>query len=202
MDTPPPEKREGNDGNGKPHVLVVPFPAPGHMLALLDLVALLATRGGPELSVTVAITAGNAPLLEPLLAACPSVGVVTLPFPSSPLLPPGLAELRAPLLAWCKAQAPTQRVTAVVSDLFTRWARPLAAELGARYVTFSPSSALHVAFSRPLWRDMPQRPRADADDDDDEAVVTFPDDAARTASHGAGCQSRTGSTRSATSHVR
>jgi len=180
------------DSSPAPHVLVVPCPAQGHMLALLDLVALLATRGGPELSVTVAITAGNAPLLEPLLAACPSVGVVTLPFPSSPLLLPGcgentrdlpfhllrmfipaLAELRAPLLAWCKAQAPTQRVTAVVSDLFTGWARPLAAELGARHVTFSPCSALHVAFSRPLWRDMPQRTRADAAAD--EAVVAFPD---------------------------
>jgi len=47
MVTPPP----------KPHVLVVPFPAQGHILALLDHAALLATRRG-KLSVTVAITAG------------------------------------------------------------------------------------------------------------------------------------------------
>lgn len=77
----------GEGGGGEPHVLVVPFPAQGHMIAHLDLAALLATCGG--MAVTVAVTAGNAPLLEPLLVACPSVGVVTLPFPPSPLLPPG-----------------------------------------------------------------------------------------------------------------
>ncbi|CAN6355931.1 unnamed protein product [Urochloa humidicola] len=181
----PPAEATLEGGEGRPHVLVVPFPAQGHMLALLDLVALLATRGD-DLSVTVAITAGNTALLEPLLAACPSVGVVTLPFPSSPFLPPAgcaaentrelpyhlfrmflpaLAALRAPLLSWCQAQAQARRVTAVVSDLFAGWARPLADEIGARHVTFSPCSALYVAMSLPLWRRMP---RADAD-------VAFPD---------------------------
>ena len=110
---------QSSGGDGKAHVLAVPYPAQGHMLPLLDLAALLAARG---VAVTVAVTAGNAPLLVPLLAACPSVGAVSLPFPSSPLLPPGcggtentrdlpghlfrpfmvsLAALRAPLLAWC-----------------------------------------------------------------------------------------------------
>ncbi|CAN6328993.1 unnamed protein product [Urochloa humidicola] len=132
--SPPEATLEG--GDGRPHVLVVPYPAQGHMLALLDLAALLATRG--DLSVTVAVTTGNVALLDPLLAACPSVGVVTLPFPSSPFLPPGcaaentrelpyhlfrmflpaLAALRAPLLAWCQAQA--RRVTAVVSPTSLR----------------------------------------------------------------------------------
>ncbi|EEE68900.1 hypothetical protein OsJ_27739 [Oryza sativa Japonica Group] len=111
------------DGDGdtkKPHVLVVPYPAQGHMLPLLDLVALLAARG---LALAVAVTPGNVPLLAPLLASCPpsSVATVTLPFPAasaSGLLPAGcgentkdlpghlfrpfmasLAALRAPLLA-------------------------------------------------------------------------------------------------------
>ncbi|EEC79989.1 hypothetical protein OsI_21632 [Oryza sativa Indica Group] len=159
----------GGGGGGEPHVLVVPFPAQGHMIAHLDLAALLATRGG--MAVTVAVTAGNAPLLEPLLAACPSVGVVTLPFPPSPLLPPGcgentrglpwrlfwmfvpaLAALRAPLLDWCEAQHQRRRrVTAIVSDLFTGWARPLADELGAAHVTFSPCTDFFVAMAPPNW---------------------------------------------------
>ncbi|CAN6351661.1 unnamed protein product [Urochloa humidicola] len=193
---PPPQTTiESGGGDGKPHVLVVPFPAQGHMLAHLDLAALLATRG--DLSVTVAVTTGNAALLDPLLAACPSIGVVTLPFPSSPFLPPGccaaentrelpyhlfrmflpaLAALRAPLLAWCKAQAQTRRVTAVVSDLFAGWARPLADEIGALHATFSPCSALYVAMSRPLWRRMPRRSSGAADDDDValSPAVSFP----------------------------
>jgi hypothetical protein len=192
--------------NNKPHVLVVPFPAHGHMLALIDLVALLATRGG--LAVTVAVTSGNVPVLEPLLAACPSVGVVTLAFPSSSaFLPPGcgentkelpfhvfrifipaLAALRAPLLSWCVAQRRGRRVTAIVSDMFTGWTRPLADEIGARHVMFSPCSALWIAVFRSLWCRMPARSSrthhaaaaaaaaaAATDDDDEAAAVVFPE---------------------------
>ncbi|WVZ92396.1 hypothetical protein U9M48_038466 [Paspalum notatum var. saurae] len=169
---PPPHEQRARDGEAErpPLVLLVPYPAQGHMLPLLDLAALLAARG---LAVTVAVTSGNAPLLAPLLAACPSVAVAALPFPSSsPLLPPGtgentkdlprhlfrpfmvsLAALRAPLRAWCDAQ--TRRVTAVVSDLFTGWTQPLAEELGVPHVTFSPSCALYLAMSHALWRRVP-----------------------------------------------
>ncbi|TVU16375.1 hypothetical protein EJB05_39934, partial [Eragrostis curvula] len=45
-----------------PHVLVIPFPAQGHALPLLDLTALLAVRG---LRLTVVTTPGNLPLLSP-----------------------------------------------------------------------------------------------------------------------------------------
>ncbi|OEL18080.1 UDP-glycosyltransferase 89B2 [Dichanthelium oligosanthes] len=194
MATPPHKKHPSNGrcrdvGDGEPHVLLVPFPAQGHMLPLLDLAALLAARG---LAVTVAVTAGNAPLLQPLLAECPSVGVAELPFPSTALIPPGsgentkdlprhlfrplmvsLAALRGPLLDWCGAQDQQGRgrVTAVVSDFFTGWTRPLAAELGVPHVTFSPSCALHLAMSHSLWRHLPsRRSRGDADE-----VVTFPE---------------------------
>ncbi|CAL5005621.1 unnamed protein product [Urochloa decumbens] len=199
MATPPQKKLASNgrsrDAGGaaaEPHVLLVPYPAQGHMLPLLDLAALLAARG---LAVTVAVTSGNAPLLEPLLAACPSVGVAELPFPSSsPLLPPGcdgentkdlprhlfrplmasLASLRAPLLAWCRdAQGRRRGVTAVVSDFFTGWTAPLAAELGVPHVTFSPSPALHLAMSHALWRHLPTRRRVE--DADEEETVAFPE---------------------------
>ncbi|TVU05421.1 hypothetical protein EJB05_48583, partial [Eragrostis curvula] len=188
-----PQTCAGNGAGNAAHVLLVPYPAQGHMLPLLDLAALLASRG---LAVTVAVTAGNAPLLAPLAAAHPSVGTLALPFPSSsstPLLPAGcggaentkdlprhlfrpfmasLAALRAPLLAWCEGQhSRGRRVTAVVSDFFTGWTRPLAAELGVPHFTFSPSAALHLAMSHSLWRHLPAR--EDGADTDDEAEVTF-----------------------------
>ncbi|GJN22133.1 hypothetical protein PR202_gb09671 [Eleusine coracana subsp. coracana] len=157
------------------------------MLPFLDLVALLAARG---LSVTIAVTAGNAALVNPLVAAYPSaVGAVVLPFPPSPLLPAGcgentkdlpaghlirpfmvaLAALRAPLLAWCKAHV----ITAVLSDFFTGWTQPLAAELGVPHVLFSPSSAFYLAMTGHLWCHLPRR-RCDADDDEEE-IISFPE---------------------------
>nr|TKW10895.1 hypothetical protein SEVIR_6G198200v2 [Setaria viridis] len=175
--------RACNGGEGNPHVLVVPYPAHGHMLPLLDLAALLAARG---LAVTVAITAVAARVVP----VRPSARTVTLRFPTSPLLPAGcgentkdlpahlfrpfivsLAALRAPLLAWCKAQAQSRhRVTAVVSGLFTGWTQPLAAELGVPHVTFSPSNALHPAVSHSLWRHLPSGRRPE----DADEPVTFP----------------------------
>ncbi|CAO2207100.1 unnamed protein product [Urochloa humidicola] len=190
--TLPQKNRASSNGRSsdatEPHVLLVPYLAQGHMLPLLDLAALLAARG---LAVTVAVTSGNVPLLDPLLAAFPSVGVAALPFPTtSPLLPPGcgentkdlpahlfrplmasLAALRAPLLAWCQRRRGRGAVTAVVSDFFTGWTAPLAADLAVPHVTFSPSPALHLAMSHSLWRHLPRRRRAE---DADEAVA-FPE---------------------------
>ncbi|KAF7111976.1 hypothetical protein CFC21_111925 [Triticum aestivum] len=172
------------DGTGKqkPHVLVVPYPAQGHLLPLLDLVVLLAGRG---LALTVAVTPGNVRLLA---ALPPSVATVVLPFPSGPFLPAGCGEntkdlpadlfrpfmaslvaLSAPLLAWCKAQP--RPVTSIVSDLFMGWTRPLADELGVTHVAFSPTSVHYLAFTRSLWRRMP----TGHDEDGDERVVSFPE---------------------------
>ncbi|GJM86706.1 hypothetical protein PR202_ga02591 [Eleusine coracana subsp. coracana] len=180
----------GGSGSNKPHVLAVPFPSQGHMLPFLDLVTLLAARG---LSITVAVTAGNAALVDPLVEAYRSaVGAVVLPFPPSPLLPArcgentkdlpashlirpfmvALAALRAPLLAWCRAQGRCHVVTAVVSDFFTGWTQPLAAELGVPHVVFSPSSAFYLSMTGHLWRHLPRR-RCDADDE--QEIISFPE---------------------------
>ncbi|VAH43535.1 hypothetical protein VPH35_027739 [Triticum aestivum] len=171
------------NGDGMPHVLVVPYPAQGHMLPLLDLAALLAARG---LALTVAVTAGNVRLLAPFLAACPSVATVVLPFPSSPFLPAGcgentkdlpadlfrpfmasLAAISAPLLSWCKSQP--RGVTAIVSDLFTGWTLPLAEELGVPHVAFSCANVHYLATTHSLWRRMPTRRHLD----DADEIVTF-----------------------------
>ena len=71
-----------------PHVLVVPFPAQGHALPLLDLAALLVARG---LRLTVVTTPANASLLSPLLAA---VQLLVLPFPAHSSLPLGLESVK------------------------------------------------------------------------------------------------------------
>ena len=167
-----------------PHVLVVPFPAQGHALPLLDFVALLAARG---LRLSVVTTPANLQLLSPLLAVHPAaVRAVTFPFPSHPALPPGLentkgcgpgqfptfihafAKLREPILAWARAQP--DPVVAVVADFFCGWTQPLAREIGAAGIVFSPSGALGTAVMHSIFRRLVRRPA----DSDDGFTVAFP----------------------------
>ncbi|CAN6269516.1 unnamed protein product [Urochloa humidicola] len=168
-----------------PQVLVIPFPAQGHALPLLDFAALLAARG---LRLTVVTTPANLPLLSPLLAAHPdAVRPLTLPFPSGTFLPPGLentkgcapqyfpvflhalASLRDPILAWARSR-PDDPVVAVIGDFFCGWAQPLARELGAAGIVFTPSGVLGTAFPHSLFRRLVRRPA----DCGDEFTVSFP----------------------------
>ncbi|CAO2036790.1 unnamed protein product [Urochloa humidicola] len=168
-----------------PHVLVIPFTAQGHTLPLLDFAALLAARG---LRLTVVTTPANLPLLSPLLAAHPAtVRPLTLPFPSGTFLPAGLenakgcapeyfpvflhalASLRDPILAWARSQ-PDDPVVAVIGDFFCGWAQPLARELGAAGIVFTPSGVLGTAFPHSLFRRLVRRPAECGD----EFAVSFP----------------------------
>lgn len=171
-----------------PHVLVIPFPAQGHALPLLDLTGLLAARG---LHLTVATTPANLPLLSPLLAAHPAaVQPLTLPFPTHPSLPPSLentkgcgpdyfavfihalTSLREPIRAWARSQRQqSNRVVAVIADFFYGWAQPLAAEIGVAGFIFSPSGILGTAIPHSLFRRLVAPP---AGSDDDTFAVTFP----------------------------
>jgi UDP:flavonoid glycosyltransferase YjiC (YdhE family) len=166
-----------------PHVLVVPFPAQGHALPLLDLTGLLAARG---LRLTVVTTPANLPLLSPLIAAHPAaVRPLTLPFPSHPSLPPGLEStkdcgpeyfalfihaftaLREPILAWIRSQP--DPVVAVIADFFCGWAQPLATETGAAGLVFNPSGVLGTAVTHSLFRRLVTRPAGS----DDTFHITF-----------------------------
>ncbi|OEL37388.1 UDP-glycosyltransferase 89B1 [Dichanthelium oligosanthes] len=173
-----------------PHILVVPYPAQGHMIPLLDLAGLLASGGA---RVTVAVTPATAPLLVPLLAAHrdgTAVRALVLPFPSHPALPAGvecakdapptlfaalivaLAGLRGPLASWVRERSGTpDRVVAVLADHSCGWAQPLAAELGVAGIVFSPSGVYGSAVLHSLFHRVPRR----EDEADDESLISFPD---------------------------
>ncbi|XVF43299.1 hypothetical protein PTKIN_Ptkin02bG0029000 [Pterospermum kingtungense] len=75
-----------------PHILVFPYPAQGHMLALLDLTHQLALRGP---TITILVTPKNLPLISSLLSSHPSsITPLVLPFPSHPRIPPGVEHVQ------------------------------------------------------------------------------------------------------------
>ncbi|KAK9277942.1 hypothetical protein L1049_027499 [Liquidambar formosana] len=125
------------------HILVIPFPAQGHLIPLLDLTHQLATRG---LTITILVTPKNLPLLNPLLSQHPSIKTLVFPFPAHPSIPAGvenakdlpagyframmntLGELYNPLLHWFQSH-PSPPV-AIVSDMFLGWTHHLACHVG------------------------------------------------------------------------
>ncbi|EEE65530.1 hypothetical protein OsJ_20984 [Oryza sativa Japonica Group] len=164
-----------------PHVLLVPYPARGHMQPLLHLASRLAAAG---LRLTVVATTSTLHLLSPLLAEHPS-SVSPLTFPSFEHDTSGptsvgvdlhaLAALREPLGEWVRARARSGgeggRVVAVLSDFFCGWTQPLAAEAGVPRLVFVPSGVLATAATHSLFRRMPRPPPAAAGR---EYAVEFP----------------------------
>ncbi|KAF9587586.1 hypothetical protein IFM89_004044 [Coptis chinensis] len=116
------------------HILVFPYPAQGHMIALLDLTHQLVIRG---LTITILVTPKNLPILNPLLSTHPTIQTLVLPFPIHPSIPPGventkdlpngsfrtmmrvLAELSYPITQWFNSH-PSPPV-AILSDMFLGW---------------------------------------------------------------------------------
>ncbi|KAL0796789.1 hypothetical protein Bca101_068166 [Brassica carinata] len=138
MPTPPLDsKRNGS----KPHIMVFPYPAQGHLLPLLDLTHQLICLHG-DITVSIIVTPKNLPYLSPLLTAHPSaVSAVTFPFPQNPSLPLGvenvkdigpsgnplimasIRQLREPIVSWLSSHLNTP--VAIISDFFLGWTNDL-----------------------------------------------------------------------------
>ncbi|KAF3438004.1 hypothetical protein FNV43_RR20760 [Rhamnella rubrinervis] len=165
------------------HVLMFPYPAQGHMIALLDLTHQLATKG---LTITFLVTPKNLHILKPLLSTNPSITTLVLPFPAHPLIPDGvenaqdmpahltpavitaLGGLHQPLLSWFRSHASPP--VAIISDIFLGWTHHLASELGIRRIAFSPAGGLSLAVMHALWCELPKRNNPN----DENEVVSFP----------------------------
>ncbi|XP_068642823.1 UDP-glycosyltransferase 89B2-like [Aristolochia californica] len=166
------------------HILVIPYPAQGHLIPLLDHAHQLSSRG---LLVTILITPKNLPLLSPLLSNSPSIQTLVLPFPKHPSIPDGienvkdlpisyfrpmmraLSYLHQPALSWARSH-PTPPA-AIISDMFLGWTLHLAADLGIPRLVFSPSGAFAISVVNSLWRRMPKLP----DNSDSDYPVSFPE---------------------------
>ncbi|KAB2633717.1 UDP-glycosyltransferase 89B1 [Pyrus ussuriensis x Pyrus communis] len=174
----------------KPHVLVFPYPAQGHMIPLIDLTHQLVSRG---LTVTVLVTPKNLPLLDPLLSSSSSqnpnpnpIETLVLPFPPHPSIPAGienvkdlpipyfsammcaLGQLHDPLLRWFTSH-PNPPV-AIISDMFLGWTHRLATQLGIQRLIFSSSGAFALSIVDALWERMPKRD----DPEDQDQIFAFP----------------------------
>ncbi|KAE8691758.1 UDP-glycosyltransferase 89A2 [Hibiscus syriacus] len=151
-----------------PHILVFPYPAQGHMLALLDLTHQLALRG---LTITILVTPKNLSFLSPLLSSHPSsITPLVLPFPSHPLIPPGvehvkdlgntgnfpimaaLGKLHDPLLNWFYSHS--NPPVALISDFFLGWTQHLATRLQIPRIAFFSISTLLVSIFDYLWNNV------------------------------------------------
>ncbi|KAL8132286.1 hypothetical protein AgCh_007962 [Apium graveolens] len=152
------------------HILIIPYPAQGHMIPLLDLTHQLALR---NLTITILVTPNNLHYLNPLLIRHPSIQPLVLPFPAAAALPAGiknihdlpfgssrlftmvLTDLYDPIVNWFQNH-PLPPV-AVVSDIFLGWTNRLANELKISRYVFSPSGALALSIVYNLWQYMPKR---------------------------------------------
>ncbi|CAK9147896.1 unnamed protein product [Ilex paraguariensis] len=168
--------------SARAHILVIPYPAQGHMIPLLDLTHQLASRG---FTITILVTPQNLPLLNPLLSKHPSIETLVLPFPAHPSIPAGvenakdlpdggfrtmihaLGELDNPTVQWFQNH-PSPPV-AIISDMFLGWTHHLACQLSIRRFMFSPSGALTVSIIYSLWSDLPKR----IDPNDDSEMISF-----------------------------
>ncbi|KAK4260951.1 hypothetical protein QN277_004009 [Acacia crassicarpa] len=165
----------------KPHVLIFPYPAQGHILPLLDLTHQLVLQG---LSITIVITPKTLPLLHRLLRLHPvAVQTFILPFPSHPKIPPGvenvrelgnagnysminaLYKLQDPIIQWFKSHLSPP--VAVISDFFLGCALDVSRHLGIPRIVFYSSGAFLTSVNNFCWQNFKAIK--------DQTVVEFPD---------------------------
>lgn len=136
------------------HIFFLPFLAPGHMIPMVDLAKLFASRGGVK--ATIITTAANASRVQPALNRSPlPIGLITLPFPHS--VPENVTSLPTPdltpefIAGLDSLEAPFERLMiehrpdCIVSDIFYPWSADAAGRQDIPRVVFHGSSNFNFA---------------------------------------------------------
>ncbi|XP_010943331.1 flavonol 3-O-glucosyltransferase UGT89B1 [Elaeis guineensis] len=173
-----------DSGRQAVHLLLVPLPAQGHLIPLLDLAHQLSNRfaaAGATLSLTVLVTPANLPLLDSFLSAVPSARPLALPLPAHSSFPAGVEHIRdlppqgsaaaliralsllsPDVLRWARSHP--QPPSVLLSDFFLGWTNRLAADLAVPQIVFYSSGAFAVSAIDHLWPRMPRREDGDGPD--------------------------------------
>nr|TKS15036.1 glucosyltransferase like family protein [Populus alba] len=144
--------------------LVFPYPAQGQPSLFLDLTHQLSLH---NLTITILTTPKNLPTVSPLLSTHPQIHTLVLPFPSHPLIPAGVenvkdlgnsgnlaiiaasTKLSDPITLWFKSHA--NPPVAIISDFFLGWTQHLAQHLNIRRFAFYPSAAFFAGILNYCW---------------------------------------------------
>ncbi|KMT08735.1 hypothetical protein BVRB_6g140060 [Beta vulgaris subsp. vulgaris] len=154
------------------HILVFPYPAQGHMPALLDLTHQLALQG---LKITILVTPKNLPALTSLLSTHPtSIETLVLPFPPHPKLPLGLenvkdignsgnahviaalSRLEGEVVQWFQSHPSPPQV--ILSDFFLGCTQLWATQLNIPRIAFFSVSAFLTCILTHLWLHLDKLP--------------------------------------------
>ncbi|KAK0606725.1 hypothetical protein LWI29_003457 [Acer saccharum] len=138
------------------HILVIPYPASGHILPHIDLIHQLVIRGG--LDITVLVTPKNVHFLNSLVSLHPTIETLVLPFPSHPNIPAGVenmqdvtidscadisiafGQLCDPIIHWFRSH-PCPPIAIFCDTLFNSWTHRLVSTLRIKTVGFMPTNA-------------------------------------------------------------
>lgn len=164
----------GVDGEPKPHFVLVPFLAQGHMIPMIDLGLLLASRG---VTVSLITTPVNAARIRTTIDRAASAGLpirfVELGFPCAEVgMPEGVenidlltttkkiqygqsffrasALLQRPLEHYIEQQSP--RPSCIIADLCQPWTRHVASNLRLPRLTFFSMCCFALLSNHNIWR--------------------------------------------------
>lgn len=153
------------------HVLIIPFPAQGHLIPLLDFAHHLSLHHSFTLSILV--TPQNLPLIQSFLSSTPDASPLLFPLPVHPAIPFGaeharhlpthihpvllgcpLSLLRPQILSWAKSIP--NPITLIISDFFLGWTEALARDIGVPRVNFIGISAVASAIIDYVYSRVPK----------------------------------------------